>query len=272
MLTVEELRKGLRPLLAGDTGAAAGAVSCGRAAWFDALALRLEDGRLVVGFPHSYFARWFCTHKQAGFESALARCFPEMPGIRYEDAPCAPTGPSRPLLAGEDGGAPGPARAPETEISTRDEDGPGQNTADKDAAAGDAFDRFIVNAKNAFPLATARKAAAEGAPGGGAALEFCGKSGTGKTQVLTAMAATLARRLGAGAVTFCGAAKFCGALGAGATEPAWRGAESFWPGCRALLLDDMQDLAGEARWQRGLAALMDARPAARGPDPSGRWA
>ncbi|MBD5626625.1 MAG: chromosomal replication initiator DnaA [Desulfovibrio sp.] len=260
MLTVEELKQGLRPLLSGETGslatadtvAASGAAPSGPPAWFDALALRLEDGRLVVGFPHSYFARWFCAHKQAGFERALARCFPEMPGIRYEEAPGAPAG----LFTSREGE--GTARGPETGISAPDETAP-----DADIPGGDAFGRFIVNAKNAFPLATAKKAAAEGAQAGGAALVFCGKSGTGKTQLLTAMAATLARRLGRAPVTLCGAAKFCGGLGEGAAGPVQGRAERFWHGCHALLLDDMQDLAGEPRWQRSLAALMDERPAGR---------
>ncbi|MDE7370641.1 MAG: chromosomal replication initiator DnaA [Desulfovibrio sp.] len=260
MLTVEELKQGLRPLLAGETGplgaadAAAGAAPSGAAAWFDALALRLEDGRLVVGFPHSYFARWFCAHKQAGFESALARCFPEMPGIRYEEAPGGPAGlfapREAPRLAEE------AVRAPETGF-------PAETAPDADMPAEDAFGRFIVNAKNAFPLATAKKAAAEGAPAGGAALVFCGKSGTGKTQLLTAMAATLARRLGPEGITLCGAAKFCGGLDEGGAGPVQGRAERFWHECHALLLDDMQDLAGEPRWQRSLAALMDGRPAGR---------
>lgn len=260
MLTVEELKQGLRPLLSGSPGAgdngAAGTAGLAPGAWFEALALRLEDGALVVGFPHSYFARWFCAHKQAGFESALAQCWPGMPGIRYEDAPSAPAPVAR--RPAEEAAA-----AAETPGDTAGEAADKDTGEDTDEDSGeDAFGRFIVNAKNAFPLATARKAAAEGATAGGAALVFCGKSGTGKTQLLKAMAATLARRLGSG-VILCGAAKFCGGLGDGAAGALHGRAEQFWQGCRALLLDDMQDLAGEASWQRSLAALMDARPAGR---------
>ena len=259
MLTVEELKQGLRLFLA----ATSGAVSSGAAnphtdavagasqdGWLDALDLRLEDGRLVVGFPHSYFARWFCAHKRACFESALGRCFPEMADIRYKDAPDAPAALFAALLPLRDAGA---GHAPEPEIQAGDD----HRTGEAGAAA---FERFIVNAKNAFPLATAKKIAAEGAPAGGAALVFCGKSGTGKTELLKAMASTLARRLGQSGVLLSGAARFCGTLAHGHTHGQ---AEQFWRGCRALLLDDMQDLAAEPHWQRSLAALMDARPAGR---------
>ena len=267
MLTVEELKQGLRPMLAANSGPAASgaanpeadaAADASQAGWFDALDLRLEGGRLVVGFPHSYFARWFCAHKQAGFESALARRFPDMADILYEDAPGAQAGF---FLSRRPGKAPGaaPDDAPGTEAGMPATDTAGDGETEE-AACEAAFDRFIVNAKNAFPLATAKKIAAEGEPHGGAALVFCGKSGTGKTELLRAMAATLARRLGRRGVLLRGAAKFCGALADGHAHGQ---AEAFWRQCRALLLDDMQDLAAEPHWQRRLAALMDARPAGR---------
>lgn len=243
MLTVDDLKQGLRPLLSGAASphTAGGAAS---GAWLDALALRLEEGRLVVGFPHSYFARWFSMYKQAGFESALARRFPEVPGICYEDTP----GWTRP---GSD--APGLATA-----SAPVAPAPGASpnyAAHTDTDGADPFDRFIVNAKNAFPLATARKIAGEGAPGGATVVVFCGKSGTGKTRLLRALAVALGRRLGEGRVQYCGAAQFCGPGGGTA-----RGA-GFWQSCDAVLLDDVQDLAPETLLQRELAAWMDARPA-----------
>ncbi|MBD5538815.1 MAG: chromosomal replication initiator DnaA [Desulfovibrio sp.] len=261
MLTVDELKQGLRPLLAAEPGGTASAdADAGSApvAWFDALALRLEDGHLVVGFPHSYFARWFCAHKQAGFESALARCFPDMPGILYEDAPGGLFARQR-----EAEGADGRTRAGETGISAPREDAPDNGALVENALGGDAFDRFIVNAKNAFPLATAKKAAVEGGTADGVALVFCGKSGTGKTELLRAMARTLARRLSREGLTLCGAAKFCAGLGEGAAGTPHGRPEGFWRNCRALLLDDLQDLTGVPGWQRCLAALLDARPAGR---------
>ena len=254
MLTVEELKQGLRPLLARADAPQAGTCAAAPEAWLDALALRLEQDRLVVGFPHSYFARWFSMYKQASFESALARCFPEVPGICYEDgvaradreaswrARTAPQ-PGLPEPAGTES-APGPLAA-------------------ADATEGpDPFERFIVNAKNAFPLATARKIAGEGAPGGAAVVVFCGRSGTGKTRLLRALAVGLGRRLGEGRVLLCGAAQFCGP-GGGIS----RGGR-FWQDCDAVLLDDVQDLAADAGRQRELAAWMDARPVAH-PDGPG---
>lgn len=251
MLTVEELKQGLRPLLAREESPQAG--TCAAEAWLDALALRLEDGRLVVGFPHSYFARWFSMYKQAGFESALARCFPEVPDVYYEDGMAV--GPSLSATAVPEAGPEvGEERTAKTLTESDAAAAPDQPPDQPDET--DPFDRFIVNAKNAFPLATARKIAGEGAPGGAAVVVFCGRSGTGKTSLLRAIARGLERRLGAGRVHLSGVAQFC-APGGGAS----RGA-GFWQSCDAVLLDDVQELTADAGLQRGLASWMDARPAA----------
>lgn len=243
MLTVEELKRELRPLLAPASGAdAPGAhADTAREAWLDALALRLENDRLVVGFPHSYFARWFSMHKRAGFEAALFRCFPDAPGIVYEDT-----------LPGSSGSLAAKPFAPvrETPAAETPDSGSREEYAD---SGEDAFARFIVNARNAFPLATAKKIAGEGAPDGEAVLVFCGKSGTGKTRLLRGMAATLGRRLGPERVFLRRAARFCADMAAGGIS--W--AERFWQRCDALLLDDLQDIAGESARQRELAACMD---------------
>lgn len=263
MLTVEELKQGLRPHLAGAGAPQAGSSAGAPGTWLDALALRLEDGRLVVGFPHSYFARWFSMYKQASFESALARCFPEVPGVCYEDGMARGGGDA----AGRTGSATGSVlSAPAaSESAPAPLTGGDAAEAPEESDEPDPFDRFIVNARNAFPLATARKIAGEGAPGGAAVVVFCGRSGTGKTSLLRALAAGLGRRLGAGRVLLCGAAQFC-APGGGAL----RGA-GFWQDCDAVLLDDVQELTGDARLQHELAAWMDARPAAPGnPDASRR--
>lgn len=243
MLTVEELKRELRPLLAPASGAdAAGPhAAAAREAWLDALALRLENGRLVVGFPHSYFARWFGMHKRTSFEAALFRCCPDAPGIIYEDAPLGRAlPPMTEVFRTARDAAPAQAHDPDPHDETSD-------------GGEDAFARFIVNARNAFPLATAKKIAGEGSPDGEAVLVFCGKSGTGKTQLLRAMAVTLERRLAPGRVLLRGAARFCADMAAGGAP--WT--EQFWRNCDALLLDDVQDIAGDAARQRDLAACMD---------------
>ena len=253
MLTVEELKQGLRPLLSGAAapGSPGEVIGVAPGAWLDALALRLEQGRLVVGFPHSYFARWFSMYKQASFESALARRFPDVPGVRYEDGPgLART--SAPRARAVPAAGPADPANPETAAGANPEE-PGE----------DPFERFIVNAKNAFPLATARKIAGEGAPGDSAVVVFCGRSGTGKTRLLRALAVGLGRRLGEARVLSCGAAQFCGPGGAASLGAA------FWQSCDAVLLDDVQELAADTRLQRELAAFMDARPA---PGRGGRGA
>ena len=254
MLTIEELKQDLRPLLnapekPGDSVAAP---------WFEALALRLEDGRLVVGFPHSYFGRWFRQHKQAGFEKALARLSLPIESLIYEDAALV-------RAPGQGDLSAGPA-ASAAANPTRNFGAEGLSVcANADSCSGpdpdfgpnldkDEFEDFIVNAKNAFPLATARKIACEEPPAGGIAV-FCGKSGTGKTKLLQAMHVALVQRLGRQRVHMNLASRFCAEISESA--PA---CENFWLGCQALLLDDVQDIADQTRWQRSLALCLDARP------------
>lgn len=240
MLTLEELKRELRPLLAPRDG---------REAWFDALALRLEHDCLMVRFPHSYFARWFSMYKQASFENALSRRFPNAPGIIYENMPDRHA--FRPAILtstrniADAATALGPkASAPKSESTTRP-----SVISDEDP-----FSHFIVNARNAFPLATAKKISREGMTGEETVLVFCGKSGTGKTQLLQAMATTLAHRLNTERVFLWTAAQFCSDI---IDTPR---AKDFWQNYDALLLDDLQDIVDEPHWQRHLATYMDTPP------------
>lgn len=308
-----ELKRRLRPLLARMTEP--GTDTC---AWLDAITLHQDGERLRILFPHSYFAAWFAAHKRAVFESALRRHFGDMmPEVSYAVSYAV----AGVALAGHAARTPADAR-PEDAGAPAVSDGsdavPGPlwpSEARNQAESG--FAAFIVNARNAFPLAAARivagladardessradavqaeRAATDAGsaqrtlprPGQTGALGLdtcadtcadtcvdacvdtcrvfvlCGKSGTGKTHLLRAISAALAARSGADRVVNGSAARFCAEVGLwrddASAESAHFWADRFWAGCDALVLDDLQELAGDSRRQALVAACMDACP------------
>lgn len=205
--------------------------------WFEGLTLHQEDDTLRVIFPHTYFAAWFSRHKRRAFEAALHRHFTDKvpPRVVYEQ-----------------GGATVRPAAPEI---LRNSAGAKSGTVHETGVRNveDSFAAFISNAKNAFPLAAAREIAASAIGEAYNPFLLCGRSGTGKTHLLRALAATFTRR---NARVICqNAARFC------AENTSWtRRPELFWEQCDALVLDDMQDLADQSAWQQKLIACMDACP------------
>lgn len=223
-----------------------------RGDWLESLTLRHEGNTLTVGFPHFYFAAWFNQQKRDLFEQALSCRFADkkLPQIVYE----------QPAL--------GHAQTwslPHVEQKTADQNK--QNfmvRTDTPAAPrieNDAFTAFIANAKNAFPLAAAKEIAERRADVAYNPFLLCGHSGTGKSHILRSMAATLAEGHTGSRVIIAAAARFC------ADNPAWvRRPEIFWQQCDVLLLDDIQDIAGQPAWQRKLVSCMDACPRSIGQD------
>lgn len=213
------------PALAGET-------------WLESLSLRREKNILLVGFPHRYFALWFGQHKKKLFEEVCNRCFAaeSRPLILYEQdaAPAGPPAEREPLPANEDA-------APRPPATEQEED--------------NLFAAFLCNNKNLFPLTAAREIAAGRAGRNYNPFLLCGRSGTGKSQLLRSMAATLAAVRGKGNVIHAGAARFCAENQALARQP-----ELLWERYQVLILDDIQDLAGETAWQSKLIACMDACP------------
>lgn len=199
--------------------------------WFEGLTLHEEDDALRVVFPHAYFAAWFSRHKRGVFEAALHRHF---------------TGKTPPRVVYEQGDA--PERDAKSNAAHENID----NTSDI-CNEEDSFAAFISNAKNAFPLAAAREVAAGDIGGAYNPFLLCGRSGTGKTHLLRALASTFMRRK---ARVICqNAARFC------AENTPWaRRPELFWEQCDVLILDDMQDLAGQSAWQQKMTACVDACP------------
>ena len=223
--------------------------------WLESLTLRQEGHTLHVGFPHFYFAAWFSQHKRDLFEKALSCRFADaqLPHIVYEQPTFGPA-----LGHAE----PWPSQCAEQQ-------GNGQESSSREssdltvrslAAAApknenDAFTAFIANAKNAFPLAAAKEIAEQRAGVAYNPFLLCGHSGTGKSHILRSMAATLRQGQSGNRVILASAARFC------ADNPAWvRHPELFWQQCDVLLLDDIQDIAGQSAWQQKLVSCIDACP------------
>ena len=223
--------------------------------WLESLTLRQEGHTLHVSFPHFYFASWFSQHKRDLFEKALSCRFADaqLPHIVYK----------QPTL----GSALGHAQPWHSQGA--EQQGNGQKTSSRDNSdhalrsiataapktENDAFTAFIANAKNAFPLAAAKEIAEQRAGVAYNPFLLCGHSGTGKSHILRSMAATLRHGQSGNRVILASAARFC------ADNPAWvRHPELFWQQCDVLLLDDIQDIAGQSAWQQKLVSCIDACP------------
>ena len=225
--------------------------------WLECITLRQEDHTLLVGFPHSYFAAWFVQHKLAIFEEAIFCRFGDgqQPQIIY-DRPVLKTASGQLPVEGQQKNFTEKASAKKaTEADVAHAGVSATTTATTHRKpGGDAFAAFIANAKNAFPLAAAKEIAEHHSGEAYNPFLICGKSGTGKSHILRAMATTMQDGLEK-RVIFAPAARFC------ADNPAWaRRPEIFWQQYDALMLDDIQDLAGQGAWQKKLIACMDACP------------
>jgi len=209
--------------------------------WFDPLDIELSgDGPEVrVGFPHGFFAQWFAGRMQDRFEAELFRFRGEPCDIRYL-APAGSRG--RFQAAGRDGDG---AAA----------NGPGEKGARKLAFPFDAqynFESFLTNSKNYFPLETARQVArAEGAQFN--PFVICGKSGSGKSHLLKAIANEVAKTRPAGDLLVTTGeglrTLFANGDALAAREQVTRH--------HYLLVDDIHSLAGDERLQQELLILFN---------------
>jgi len=150
--------------------------------WFDPLGIELSEGgrEVRVAFPHSYFAQWFAGRMQDRFEAELFRFQGRACDIRY----VAPA--SR-----RDSNKQGSASDGKIDSPTLG----GGNNSRKLAFPFDAqysFESFLTNSKNYFPLETARQVArSDGAQFN--PFVICGKSGSGKSHLLKAIANEMAK-------------------------------------------------------------------------------
>jgi chromosomal replication initiator protein len=208
--------------------------------WYDPLDIELSaDGREVrVSFPHAFFAQWFAGRMQDRFEAELFRFRGEPCDIRY----LAPAGGRGRAKNGGEGDA-SPAAAQ------------GETGARKLAFPFDAqysFESFLTNSKNYFPLETARQVArAEDAQFN--PFVICGKSGSGKSHLLKAIANEMAKTHPAEELLVT-TGEGLRALFANGDALAAREQVGHH---RYLLVDDIHSLAGDERLQQELLVLFN---------------
>ena len=233
--------------------------------WLESLILRQDGHTLHVGFPHFYFAVWFSQHKRDLFEQALSCRFADaqLPHIVYEQPTFGPVQGRAQSWPSYDAEQQGLGQAGSGQRKSRMAVRAAVAAAPK--PENDAFTAFIANAKNAFPLAAAKEIAEQRADVAYNPFLLCGRSGTGKSHILRSMAATLKKGQTGNRVILASAARFC------ADNPAWvRHPELFWQQCDVLLLDDIQDIAGQSAWQQKLVSCIDACPSAASPSTGAR--
>lgn len=210
--------------------------------WFECLHLHVQNNTLRVLFPHAFFSAWFDQHKRAIFEDAVRTYYSghEAPHIVYvkncwhsknsgqEEALPEHT-PHVPAIT---------LRATETFLTNEF-----------------SLTNFICNAKNAFPLAIAEKIAEAEAGSVHSLFLLCGDSGTGKTHLLKAISSVFARRYGRENVIYSSAAQFF----AKNITPLER-RKQLRPQCRALFLDDLQNISGDTAAQLRCITCLDTLP------------
>lgn len=228
--------------------------------WFDPLDIDMAEGggEVRVRFPHSFFAQWFAGRMQDQFEAELFR-FLGHGGcdVRY-------------LVGGKTNG---PGAGDEAQASAPGASGVAKPVghAQRHIAypfdAQYSFDSFLTNSKNYFPLETARQVA-RGEDAQFNPFVICGKSGSGKSHLLKAIANDIAKRhpLSAILVTTGEGLKELYKTGGeafpdGSTGPTGPektlAARQYLSGHGFLLIDDIHWLSGDPALQHELLALFN---------------
>jgi chromosomal replication initiator protein len=138
--------------------------------WFDPLHLVYEEEgkRIVVGFPHAFFAKWFESEVQDRFEAQLNMFLGNGYVVSYRDN-------------GSQERATGVKAA---EVIKRIDFPFGQEFT---------FDTFLINKKNYFPIASAREVAKQSASLFNPFI-VCGPGGSGKTHLIRAVANEISKK------------------------------------------------------------------------------
>ena len=197
--------------------------------WYDPLRIEMdqEESCLEVTFPHLLFGAWFAKTGQASLESCLESYLGRGVPVRYLPQRHAPPAAPASLLPAH------PAR--------------------QDKPFGEYFTlaRFISNKKNAFPLAIAHEVAKPQQAPAYNPLVFYGKSGSGKTHMLRAIANELCAAYDHRAVFFGNLTQF---LQAGEQPGDGEDIEKY----QAYCLDDIHLLANNLPVQEKFLVFLDA--------------
>ncbi len=194
--------------------------------WYDPLHIEVDGEALTVTFPHRFFSSCFFNSGRKQLEEALAALLGTEATVHYRGCP-------QPEVFDP------PALPPPAE-RTGPEHPFGENCT---------LENFIINGKNFFPLAVAREVLKTQKEPSYNPLIYCGKSGSGKTHILRALAGELSKMHSFGAV-------FYGNTGRFALEYA-RGGTGKSGSYRAYCIEDIHQLENNAELQEGLALLLD---------------
>lgn len=224
--------------------------------WFEPLHVEFDAhlAQISVLFPHVFFAPWFDHQGKNLFEdcarkAVLAQCGREA-SIAYNTAHTAKPKPLFNAFYSSSSAAFATAspRRESPNIVQQPSKTPAQaSTARAPVSSG--FDDFIVNAKNAFPLAAARQVAKAGPSPQYNPFVICGKSGTGKTHLVRALTTALGVAHGQDAV-------FSASADILAETLLTQGLSAFAQ-VRALIVDDLQRVAHNGPVQEKLIQLME---------------
>jgi chromosomal replication initiator protein len=138
--------------------------------WFDPLHLVYEEEskRVVVGFPHPFFAKWFESAVQDRFEAQLNMFLGNGYLVSYRD----------------NGSADRQTGVRPAEVVKRIDFPFGQEFT---------FDTFLINKKNYFPIASAREVAKQSASLFNPFI-ICGPGGSGKTHLIRSVANEISKK------------------------------------------------------------------------------
>ncbi|MBU1228353.1 MAG: ATP-binding protein [Proteobacteria bacterium] len=196
--------------------------------WFDPLDIEQSEGghEVRVCFPHSYFAQWFAGRMQDRFEAELHSFHGGACDISYVTPGQRPAGGLR------------PAPAPRKLCFPFD--------------AQYSFESFLTNSKNYFPLETARQVAKDDAAQFNPFV-ICGKSGSGKSHLLKAIANDMSKNHPPSDILVTTGEGLRSLLSQGDNLTARGNVESH----RFLLVDDIHWLAGDERLQQELLIIFN---------------
>ena len=117
------------------------------------------------------------------------------------------------------------------------------------------FDTFLCNEKNAFPLATITEIANSNPGEAYNPFTVCGPVGVGKSHLLQTLSTVFKQKSLTGQIIYSNAARFCTENTHWAMRP-----EIFWRQCSALLLDDLQEITEQKKYQHILTVLLESCP------------
>lgn len=206
-------------------------------AWFDPLRVHVSDaGNIEIHFPHVFFARWFTKERRKNFEREVARLFGTQHKVVYVKPRAEKSAANRNLRKDFREHAVSVAQQART-------------------SAQWSFDSFIFNKKNEFPVSMAREIAAT--PDNPAHTPFilCGAANCGKTHLLRAMAADIAKISGNSAV-YLGTAAELYALPAESDKPG--SVKRKLLRYKAVFIDNVHEIANNTHIQQEFINIIDS--------------